>query len=45
MILCSRVRYVGKVKVYCPNVNCVNKVAALAAQYQPPQYWQVFRKV
>ena len=37
--------YVGEVQVYRPIVNCVSKVAALAAQAQAPQHWRVFREV
>lgn len=45
MILYSRVWYVWEVRVYCPNVNCVNKVAAPAAQSWAPQHRRVSREV
>lgn len=45
MLLCFRVWYVGEVWVYCPNINCVNNVAAPTAQSQAPQHWHVSREV
>ena len=50
-ILCLSLRsyisgiYVGEVRVYCPIVNRIGKVAALAARSQAPQHWRVFREV